>query len=113
MSVRTYDLPTTAGDMALLMGAVAAGKGVGAESRREMLALLLQESFRDGIPSGVPPNSAVAHKSGNFTDATHDVALVWGPGGPYVIAVLSDRSWDSEPIRAVSQAVWDYFAAHP
>jgi len=113
MSVTTYDLPTTAHDMALLMAAVAAGEGVGAESRREMLALLLQESMRDGIPSGVPPNSAVAHKSGNFTDATHDVALVWGPGGPYVIAVLSDRSWDSEPIRAVSRAVWDYFAAHP
>ena len=113
MSLRTYDLPTTAGDMALLMAAVAAGEGVSEESRREMLALLLQESIRDGIPSGVPPNSAVAHKSGNFTDATHDVALVWGPGGPYVIAVLSDRSWDSEPIRAVSRAVWDYFAAHP
>jgi len=113
MSVTTYDLPTTAQDMALLMAAVAAGEGVSAESRREMLALLLQESIRDGIPSGVPPNSAVAHKSGNFTDATHDVALVWGPGGPYVIAVLSDRSWDSEPIRAVSRAVWDYFAAHP
>jgi beta-lactamase class A len=113
MSVTTYDLPTTAGDMALLMAAVAAGEGVTEESRREMLALLLQESIRDGIPSGVPPNSAVAHKSGNFTDATHDVALVWGPGGPYVIAVLSDRSWDSRPIAAVSRAVWDYFAAHP
>ncbi|MDP2675924.1 MAG: serine hydrolase [Dehalococcoidia bacterium] len=113
MSVTTYDLPTTAHDMALLMAAVAAGEGVSAESRREMLALLLQESIRDGIPSGVPPNSAVAHKSGNFTDATHDVALVWGPGGPYVLAVLSDRSWDSRPIAAVSRAVWDYFAAHP
>lgn len=113
MSLRTYDLPTTAGDMALLMAAVAAGEGVSEESRREMLALLLQESIRDGIPSGVPPNSAVAHKSGNFEGATHDVALVWGPGGPYVLAVLSDRSWDSEPIRAVSRAVWDYFAAHP
>ncbi len=113
MSVTTYDLPTTAGDMALLMAAVAAGEGVSEGSRREMLALLLQESIRDGIPSGVPPNLAVAHKSGNFTDATHDVALVWGPGGPYVIAVLSDRSWDSRPIAAVSRAVWDYFAAHP
>ena len=113
MSVTTYDLPTTAGDMALLMAAVAAGEGVTEESRREMLALLLQESIRDGVPSGVPPNSAVAHKSGNFTDATHDVALVWGPGGPYVIAVLSDRSWDSRPIAAVSRAVWDYFATHP
>jgi len=113
MSVMSYDLPTTARDMALLMEAVAAGAGVTAESRSEMLALLLQEWIRGGIPSGVPGNSAVAHKTGNLTNATHDVALVWGPAGPYVIAVLSDRSWDWEPTVAVSRAVWDYFAANP
>ena len=113
MSVMTTDLPTTARDMALLMEAVAAGEGVTAESRREMLALLLQEWIQGGIPSGVPADSAVAHKTGNVTDATHDVALVWGPGGPYIIAVLSDRSWDWEATVAVSRAVWDYFAANP
>lgn len=113
MSVTTTMLPTTARDMALLMEAVAAGQGVSAESRNEMLALLLQEWIRGGIPSGVPANSAVAHKTGNLTDATHDVALVWGPAGPYVIAVLSDRSWDWEATVATSRAVWDYFAANP
>ncbi len=113
MSVLTPELPTTARDMALLMVAVASGAGVTAESRSEMLALLLQESIRGGIPSGVPANSAVAHKTGNLVDATHDVALVWGPGGPYVIAALSDRSWESQPLAAVSRAVWDYFAANP
>ena len=113
MSVLTEKLPTTAHDMALLMAAVAAGEGVTAESRSEMLALLLQESIRGGIPSGVPANSAVAHKTGNLVNATHDVALVWGPGGPYVIAVLSDRSWEWQATVAVSRAVWDYFAANP
>ncbi len=113
MSVLKPELPTTARDMALLMAAVAAGAGVTAESQREMLALLLQEGIRGGIPSGVPPNSAVAHKTGNLTNVTHDVALVWGPAGPYVIAVLSDRSWESQPLAAVSRAVWDYFAANP
>lgn len=113
MSVLTAELPTTARDIALLMEAVAAGAGTTAESRREMLALLLQERIRGGIPAGVPANSAVAHKTGNLTNITHDVALVWGPGGPYVIAVLSDRSWESQPLAAVSRAVWDYFAANP
>jgi beta-lactamase class A len=113
MSVMSTDLPTTARDMALLMEAVAAGEGVTAESRSEMLALLLQEWIRGGIPSSVPASSAVAHKTGNLTNATHDVALVWGPAGPYIIAVLSDRSWDWEATVAVSRAVWDYFAANP
>ncbi len=113
MSVMSTDLPTTARDMALLMEAVAAGEGVTEESRREMLSLLLQEWIRGGIPSGVPPGSAVAHKTGNVDNASHDVALVWGPAGPYIIAVLSDRSWDWEATVAVSRAVWDYFAANP
>jgi beta-lactamase class A len=113
MSVTTTELPTTARDMALLMEGVAAGEGVTAESRGEMLALLLQEWIRGGIPSSVPGSSAVAHKTGNLTNATHDVALVWGPAGPYIIAVLSDRSWDWEATVAVSRAVWDYFAANP
>ena len=109
MSLLTTDLPTTARDMSLLMKGVASSYGVTAESRREMLALLLQETIRDGIPAGLPANAAVAHKSGNYTEATHDVALVWGPAGPYVIAVLSDRYFDSRPIAEVSRAVWDYF----
>ncbi|TMF06923.1 MAG: serine hydrolase, partial [Chloroflexi bacterium] len=53
------------------------------------------------------------HKTGSYSDATHDVALVWGPKGPYVIAVLTDRSYDWDAIREVSRAVWDYFAAQP
>ncbi len=113
MSVTTEELPTTARDMALLMEGVAAGEGVTEESREEMLALLLQETVRDRIPFSVPPGTAVAHKTGNLVGATHDVAVVWGPAGPYIIAALSDRSWEPEAIVAVSRAVWDYFAANP
>jgi beta-lactamase class A len=108
------DLPTTARDMARLLTAIAAGQGgVSEASRTEMLSLLLQEGFRSGIVAGVPEGTPVAHKTGSYTDATHDVALVWGPGGPYIIAILTNRSYDWEPISAVSRAVWDYFAANP
>jgi beta-lactamase class A len=108
------DLPTTARDMARLLTAVAAGEGgVSEESRVEMLSLLLQETFRSGVVAGVPGGTPVAHKTGSYSGATHDVALVWGPHGAYVIAVLTDRSYDWTPIRDVSRAVWDYFAANP
>ncbi len=112
-SFNDYDLPATARDMAQLLEAVAAGEGVLDESRREMLSLLLQETIREGIPAGAPPDAAVAHKTGNWENATHDVALVWGPGGPYIIAVMSDQPWTWEPLVELSQAVWDYFAAYP
>jgi beta-lactamase class A len=102
------DLPTTARDMARLLTAITSES-----SRTEMLSLLLQEGFRSGIVAGVPPDTPVAHKTGSYSDATHDVALVWGPTGPYIIAVLTNRSYDWEPIREVSRAVWDYLVANP
>jgi len=111
---QNHELPTTARDMARLLTAIAAGEGgVSAESRNEMLSLLEQEGYRAGVIAGMPSDVAVAHKTGSYSDATHDVALVWGPKGPYVIAVLTDRSYDWDAIREVSRAVWDYFAAQP
>ena len=108
------ELPTTARDMARLLTAIAAGEGgVSAKSRDEMLSLLEQEGYRAGVIAGVPSEVAVAHKTGSYSDATHDVALVWGPKGPYIIAVLTDRSYDWDAIREVSRAVWDYFSAQP
>lgn len=112
-SFNDRELPATALDMARLLEAIAAGVGVSEESRREMLSLLLQEWIREGIPAALPAEAAVAHKSGNWSEATHDVALVWGPSGPYIIVVMSDRSWEWEPIVDVSGAVWDHFAANP
>jgi beta-lactamase class A len=109
-----HDLPTTARDMARLLTAIAAGEGgVSAQSRNEMLSLLEQEGYRAGVIAGVPSEATVAHKTGSYSDATHDVALVWGPKGPYVIAVLTDRSYDWDAIREVSRVVWDYLAAQP
>jgi beta-lactamase class A len=107
------DLPATARDMVRLLTAVAAGEGVSEGSRLEMLSLMLREGFLDGVPAGVPPDALVAHKTGSYDMATHDVALVWGPAGPYIIAVMTDRSYDWEAIREVSRTVWEYFLANP
>lgn len=106
-------LPATAADMATLLTAIAAGTGVSGESRTRMIGLLLQESYKDGIAAGVPEGTAVAHKTGSFGDATHDVALVWGPAGPYIIVVMTDQPNNWPLVAQVSRAVWDYFAANP
>jgi beta-lactamase class A len=106
-------LPATAADLAVLLEAIAGGSGVSGESRDWMLKLLLQEGYMDGIAAGLPEGTPLAHKTGSYVDATHDVALVWGPGGPYIIAVMTDRPNNWPLIAQVSKAVWDYFAANP
>ncbi|MEX1157403.1 MAG: serine hydrolase [Thermomicrobiales bacterium] len=109
MTVNDTALPTTALDLAQLMIAIAAGQGVSPASRDEMLSLLAQEWFTQGIIAGLPSGTTYAHKSGSFTDAVHDAAIVWGPSGPYVIVVMTDGSNGWDPIAAVSSAVWHYF----
>jgi len=106
-------LPATAADMATLIEAVASGAGVSNASRLEMLSLMSQEQYRQGVIAGVPAGTVVAHKSGSYTNATHDVSLVWGPAGPYVIVVLTDQQLNWAAIANVSLAVWSHFSAYP
>lgn len=113
MSVNSHDLPTTALDLTQLMIAIAAGQGVTAASRDEMLSLMAQEWFTEGIVAGLPAGTQYAHKSGSLGDNIHDAAIVWGPAGPYVITVMTDGSGGWAPIAAVSSAVWQYFEANP
>ncbi len=113
MSVSTRDLPTTAADMYAVLSAIATGDGVSEGSRQEMLSLMAQEWFYSGVVAGIPAGTPFAHKTGSFTDATHDVAVVEGPEGPYIIVVLSDGSYQWEPIAGVSDAVWRHFAGEP
>lgn len=106
-SVNTTDLPTTAADMALLMEAIVRGTAVDPAAREEMRALLLRQQTRTGIPRLLPPDVRVGNKTGTWPGATHDVAFVEAPTGTYVIAVLSDRGWDWEPIARLSRVVYD------
>jgi beta-lactamase class A len=113
MSVNSRELPTTGLDLAQLMIAIVAGQGVTIESRDEMLSLMAQEWFTEGILAGLPAGTQYAHKSGRLGDNVHDAAIVWGPAGPYVITVMTDGSGGWSPIAAVSSAVWQYFEANP
>jgi beta-lactamase class A len=99
---------TTADDIATLMRAIAKPDGVSKEARQDILELLLQEGVRDGIVAGVPGAVAVAHKTAAI-GVTHDVGLVWGPKGPYIIAILSDTPGDWATVAGVSRLVYDYF----
>jgi beta-lactamase class A len=102
----TEELPTTAGDMVILMEAIYDGRGLTPEAQQHARALLLQQDTRDGIPQGVPKGVAVGNKTGNWEGATHDVAFVEAPSGTYVIAVLTSGSWVWTPIQDISATVY-------
>ena len=105
-------LPTTAGDMALLLEAIAMRQAVSDDASEEMLALLISESIVNRLPALLPIGTQVAHKTGNWEDATHDAGIVFSPVVTYIIVVLTDYGYYEDgatPIAELSLAVYDYY----
>ena len=113
LGVKTHrieeELPSTAEDFALLLDAIGRGEAVSEEYSDAMLQLLFGERIDNGVKAGVPAGTVVAHKTGNWDNATHDVAIVFAPHATYELIVLSDRDHETALTKAVSAAVWDYF----
>jgi beta-lactamase class A len=78
---------TTARALMALLEKIALGKAAGREASAEMVGILERQRFNAGIPVGLPPGTAVAHKTGTITKIHHDAGIVYGPR-PYVLVVL-------------------------
>ena len=102
-------LPATAADFGVLLEAIVRSPELDGEAHLQMLELMLGETIDNGLASGLPDGTKVAHKTGNWFDATHDAAVVAAPGGVYVIVVLSDLGYQAVATRSLSEAVWEHF----
>jgi len=102
-------LPTTAQDMALLLEMIARGQAVDRAASQEMVDLMSLESLKDRLPALLPEGTLVAHKTANWSDATHDTGIVYSPEAVYVIAVLSDKEYEAKPIAELSRVVYEHY----
>ncbi|GBC78284.1 Beta-lactamase [bacterium HR08] len=81
---------TTARALLLLFRRLAEGRAISPESSAEMIRILLDQEFNDGIPAGLPAGVRVAHKTGTIARIAHDAGVVYPPiGPPYVLVVLT------------------------
>ena len=93
---------TTARDLGLLLEAIEQRRAASARSCSEMLAILGRQEFNDEIPAGLPPDTRVAHKTGQITGVLHDAAIVYLPGrSPYVLVVLTRSIPDARVARTL------------
>ena len=78
---------TTARDLMIILRYIARRQAIGSN---EMIKILLDQKFNDGIPAGLPKEAKVAHKTGSITKINHDAAIVYPPNRkPYVLVVLT------------------------
>jgi beta-lactamase class A len=61
-----------------------------AASYAEVEDVMSGQTYRDGIPAGLPPGTPIANKTGWVDDHTHDMAVVRPPDGqPFALVVLT------------------------
>ena len=107
---------TTAGDLAVVLRAVAEGRAVSRAASRAAAEVLAAQKFNEGIPAGLPRGWRVAHKTGSITGIEHDAGVVYPPGRrPYVLVVLvrgaADQGRARRLIADVSRAVYQSLGA--
>ncbi len=104
---------TTARDLMIILRRIAERRAVSAKASDEMINIMLDQKFNEGIPAGLPRNARVSHKTGSITKINHDVAIVYPPGQkPYVLVVLTrgiaDEKLAHKLIADISRAVYEY-----
>jgi len=105
----SYTTPT---DMARFFLLAYRGELVDRESSGEMLDLLARQRINDRLPRLLPGSTRVAHKTGELPGLTHDVGIIYGPSGPFVLAVLTEWRAGGAPNAAIARLarqVYDYF----
>jgi len=108
----------TARGLAQVMAAIVDGRAAGAASCAEMLQVLLRQRFKEGIPAGLPPETPVAHKTGELTGHHHDAAIVYVGGRPrYVLVILTrginERNDSSKLIADLAKLVHERLVPPP
>jgi beta-lactamase class A len=80
----------TARSLMQVLARLAARSVVSPAASDEMIAILRQQHFNEGIPAKLPAGVSVAHKTGWSKMLYHDAAIVYPPGrDPYVLVIMT------------------------
>ena len=100
----------TANGLLKMLRQIADGKAYSQKACDEMLAIMLDQQYRSGIPAGLPKAARVAHKTGNISTVHHDAGIVYLEGRkPYVLVILTQFTAETGRGTAVAEVSRDIF----
>lgn len=98
-------------EAALLLEFMLQGSISSMSTSTEMLGIMARQQWRDKIPQMLPEGTRVANKTGSIPGVSHDVGVIYGPAGPYVLCVMtkgvSDLVSADRAIAEVSRVVYE------
>lgn len=103
---------TTARDLMIILRRIAEHRAVSRKACDEMIDIMLDQKFNEGIPANLPRDVRVSHKTGSITKINHDAAIVYPPNRkPFVLVVLTrgieDEKRSHKLIAQISRLVYD------
>ena len=101
---------TNAADIAALYVMLINGQVVSESASQEMLVLLEDQQINDRLPSYLPEDTVVAHKTGNLDGLVHDAGVIFAPAGPIVVVVLTEDLEESQAndlIATIARLAYD------
>jgi beta-lactamase class A len=106
----------TARSLMLILVRLAMLEVVSPTASQEMIDILLQQQFNDGIPAHLPAGVKTAHKTGWTDGLYHDAGIVYPPGrDPYVLVIMTEGVPDVEAahelVAALSEKVFHQLVA--
>lgn len=101
----------TAADLAALLSALHVGRLAGHGSTERMIATLLNQQLAEDVVAGLPPGTAVAHKSGWVDGIRHNSALIFPATAPDYVQVMCISAPLSEEdgcalLARITAAIW-------
>lgn len=90
LTTAPYDNTTSPCDVGRMLESIYRKKCVSEKASEKMLDLLFNQYWRGKIPSGVPDFVKVANKTGDTYNISHDAAIVYSPGGDYILVIMAE-----------------------
>jgi len=89
-----------------LLRRLANGQVVSSIASQEMIEMMLGQTFNEGIPTGLPEEVRVAHKTGWNPQLYHDAAIVFPVGRkPYILVVMTRGIEDDQQAHELVAAI--------
>lgn len=102
---------TTPGDMLHLLELMYNGKLVNEIASAEMIAIMLEQKYRWGIPGLLPDHLKIANKTGSVDGVRNDIGIVFAENNPYLIVIFSKQVPTNEQavlfVKKISRLVYD------
>jgi beta-lactamase class A len=100
---------TTPLDLMILFEEIENGSLLNEESKKAVLSILKDQQYNEMIPSKLPDDAVVAHKTGWITNVHHDSGTVYLPdGNAFVLVFLSKEAPNREKVLDASADIAKY-----